>query len=289
MAQPNINSGWIEVEGLKVCFQRLGSGPAMVLVHGLLGYSFSWRFAAPLLGAKQREVFALDMPGAGFSDCKTGVDCRLRAAANRLLKFMDAVGISACDVVGSSYGGTTALMAATLAPNRIRSLVLVSPANPWSKTGHRRLLLLRIPPVAALFPILARPLAPLDSFFIRRMYGDPMRMTSETIRGYGLPLTRPGVLEHALGIVRTWNSDMEELKRALPAIRGIPVLLVWGSKDRVVDLESAEVLAQQVDALRTEVIGGAGHLPYEEEPQEFSRIVLDFLGKYSPPDGSRRQ
>jgi len=288
VTQPNTSGGWIEVQGLKVCFQRLGSGPAMVLVHGLLGYSFSWRFAGPLL-AKQREVFALDMPGAGFSDCKTGLDCRLRATANRLLKFMDAVGISACDVVGSSYGGTTALMAAALAPTRIRSLVLVSPANPWSKTGHKRLLLLRLPLLTALFPVLARPLAPIDSFFIRRMYGDPGRMTSETIRGYGLPLARPGVLEHALGIVRTWNSDMEELKRALPAIWGIPVLLVWGSKDRVVDLESAETLAEQVHAVGTEVIRGAGHLPYEEEPQEFSRIILDFVGQHSPPDGSRRQ
>ena len=288
MAQPNINNGWIEIEGLRVCFQRLGSGPAMVLVHGLLGYSFSWRFAAPLL-AKQREVFALDMPGAGFSDCKPGLDCRLRAGGARLLGFMDAVGISSCDLVGSSYGGTTAVMAAALAPDRIRSLVLVSPANPWSNTGHKRLLLLRIPPVAALFPILARPLAPLDSFFIRRMYGDPTRMTSETIRGYSLPLAKAGVLEHALGIVRTWDSDMEELKSALPKIGDIPVLLVWGSKDRVVDLESAEVLAQRVHAVGTEVIRGAGHLPYEEEPGEFSRIVLDFLGRYSPLDGSRRQ
>lgn len=288
VVQPRTIEQWTEVDGLKICFQKTGSGPAMVLVHGLLGYSFSWRFLAPLLSA-ERQVFALDMPGAGFSDSKAGIECRLRAAAGRLLGFMNAVDISSCDLVGSSYGGTTALMAAALAPSRIRTLVLVSPANPWSRTGRKRLGILRLSPVATLFPIMARPFVSLDAFFIRRMYGDPTRMTSETIHGYGLPLARPGVLEHAVEIVRTWSTDMHDLQQALAEIRNIPVLLVWGSKDRVVDLASAKILSQQVHAVRTEVIPGAGHLPYEEEPQEFSRIVLNFLAQYSSVGASRRE
>jgi pimeloyl-ACP methyl ester carboxylesterase len=287
VVQPRTIDQWTEVDGLKVRFQKTGSGPAMVLVHGLLGYLFSWRFAAPLL-SQDRQVFALDMPGAGFSDCKAGIECRLRAAAQRLLGFMNALEISGCDLVGSSYGGTTALMAAALAPSRIRTLILVSPANPWSRAGRKRLGILRLSPLAALFPMIARPFLPLDWFFIRRMYGDPMRMTSETIQGYRLPLARPGVLEHAVEIVRTWSADMHDLRQALAAITNIPVLLVWGSKDRVVDLASAKVLSQQVHAVRTEVIPGAGHLPYEEEPQEFSRIVLDFLAQYSSVDALRR-
>jgi pimeloyl-ACP methyl ester carboxylesterase len=73
------------------------------------------------------------MPGAGFSECRADLDFRLISAARRLLAFLDAAGIGACDLVGSSYGGSTAMMLAGLVRSRIRSLVLVSPANPWSR------------------------------------------------------------------------------------------------------------------------------------------------------------
>jgi pimeloyl-ACP methyl ester carboxylesterase len=273
---------WTEVEGLKVRFQRSGSGPAMVLVHGLLGYSFSWRLVSPRL-SQGREVFALDMPGSGFSDCDPGLDCHLKSAAQRLLGFMDAVGIVACDLVGSSYGGTTALMATALAPSRVRTLVLVSPANPWSKIGDKRLSLLNLPLLSSIFPGAARICTPLNAFSLSRMFGDSRRMPADTIRGYSLVLARHGVLEHAVKIVRAWHTDMRELEAVLPRITDTPVLLLWGSKDRVVDSGSADLLRQRLHAAQTTVIQGAGHLPYEERPEEFIRIVLDFLAHHSPP------
>ena len=117
----------------------------------------------------------------------------------------------------------------------------------------------------------------LHSYFVRRMYGDPSKVTRETIRGYARPLAMPGRFEHAVKIVRTWSEDMRELEAVLPKILGIPTLLVWGSKDRVVDLESAEYLGRHFQNVRTAVMSGAGHLPYEECPEEFCRIVADFL------------
>jgi pimeloyl-ACP methyl ester carboxylesterase len=269
---------WVRVGGLKVRFWRAGSGPAVVLLHGLLGYSFSWRHAIPIL-ARNATVFAPDMPGAGLSDCGTNLDCRLSSAAGRVLGFMDAVEISSCDLVGSSYGGTTAPIVAELAPGRVRSLILVSPANPWSRNGRKRLKLLRNPAIAWIFPKLARPMRGLHSYFVRRMYGDPSKITRETIRGYARPLGMPGRFEHAVRIVRTWNEDMRQLEGILPRISTVPTLLVWGSKDRVVDLESAEYLGRHFQNVRTAVMSGAGHLPYEECPEEFCRIVADFLGE----------
>jgi pimeloyl-ACP methyl ester carboxylesterase len=270
----------MEVQGLTIRFRRAGHGPALVLVHGLLGYSFSWRLAVPML-AQEREVFALDMPGAGFSDCSLGLDCGLISAAHRLLGFMDEAGIVSCDLVGSSYGGTTAMMAAALARSRIRKLVLVSPANPWSKIGRKRLALLRNPVVATLLPILALPMRPLHRLFVRRMYGDPRRITEETLRGYARPLRRPGVLEHAVRTAAAWQADMRELEAALPKISDVPTLLVWGSKDRVVDPASAELLRCKFRKAQICIMEGSGHLPYEECPDEFSRIVTEFLADTS--------
>ena len=268
----------LQADGLQMRFWRAGSGPAMVLVHGLLGYSFSWRGVIPIL-ARGRTVFVPDMPGAGFSECRNGLDCRLDGAARRLLAFIDAAGIDSCDLVGSSYGGSTAVMLAGLVPSRIRSLVLVSPANPWSRIGRKRLAVLRNALVALLFPKLARTAHPVHRYMVRRMWGDPGLVTQETLDGYIRPLVRPGVFEHACNIVQSWHADMKELESTLPKVSGIPTLLVWGSKDRAVDPQSAEVMAQHLAGARIAVINGAGHLPYEENPEEFTRIVCEFLGE----------
>jgi pimeloyl-ACP methyl ester carboxylesterase len=275
---------WIRVSGLNVRFLRAGTGPPLVLLHGLLGYSFSWRNAIPIL-ARNATVFAPDMPGAGLSECDPMLDSRLSSAARRVLGFLDSAGISSCDLVGSSYGGTTAAIVAGLAPSRVRSLILVSPANPWSRIGKRRLRILRNPAAAWAFPKLARPMRSLHSYFVRRMYGDPSKITTETLRGYARPLGMPGRFEHAVKIVRTWDDDMRELEATLLRVSNLPTLLVWGSRDRVVDPASAEHLKRHFRGLRTAIIPGAGHLPYEECPEEFCHIVAGFLSEVS----SRRE
>lgn len=271
-----VSTGSVDCGGLRLKFIHAGMGPTLILVHGLLGYSFSWRHVIPML-SQHREVFALDMPGAGFSDCSDHLDCRLKSAAGRLLAFMDAAAIAKCDLVGSSYGGSTAMMLAGLAPSRIRSLVLVSPANPWSRIGRKRLALLRWPMIARLFPIVARGVRPMHRYFVRRMWGDPRKVASETLDGYSLPLAQRGVFEHAVRIVQSWKPDMEEFKAALPKIAGIPTLLVWGSRDRVVAPASAESIRELLPGAELTTIQGSGHLPYEENPKDFAHIVLDFL------------
>jgi pimeloyl-ACP methyl ester carboxylesterase len=267
---------WTKVNGLRVRFAHAGTGPALILVHGLLGYSFSWRQVIPTL-AENFEVFATDLPGSGFSDCDPTLECRLASAAMRLLGFLDAAGITSCDLVGSSYGGATAVMLAALAPSRVRNLVLVSPANPWSRIGRLRLAVLRNRMIATRFPALARRLRPLHDYFFRRMWGDPGRITPEAYRGYSAAIRRVGVLEHAVKIVQTWKPDMQELQSILPQLARVPTLLVWGSKDRAVDPASAEPLSRNFQSAQIAVIEGAGHLPYEECPEEFSRIVAAFL------------
>ena len=282
-ATETINERFVEANGTRIRFWHAGSGPALVLVHGLLGYSFSWRRVITEF-ARDREVFALDMPGAGFSECRADLDCRLMGAAQRLLAFLNAAEISSCDLVGSSYGGSTAIMLAGLIPSRIRSLVLISPANPWSGIGRKRLALLRNPGISFLFPIVARAARPLHRYFVRRMWGDPKRVTAETLEGYVRPLIRTGIFEHAIKIVRSWHPDMDQLESTLPTIAEIPTLLVWGDKDRVVDLASAQVMAKHLPGARIAIVHGAGHLPYEECPEDFCRIVQEFLSNVRSSD-----
>jgi pimeloyl-ACP methyl ester carboxylesterase len=286
LSTPAISDRCVQADGVRIRFWQAGLGPAVVLVHGLLGYSFSWRGVITSL-AQDRQVFAPDMPGVGFSECRADLDCSLLGAARRLLGFMDAAGIQSCDLIGSSYGGATAILLARLIPSRIRSLVLVSPANPWSRVGRKRLALLRNPIIALLFPKVARAVHPVHRYFVRRMWGNPRLVTAETLDGYVRPLLQPGIFEHAVKTVRTWHADMRELESALPKIADVPTLLLWGNKDRVVDPASAERMARHLPRARVVSLKGAGHLPYEECPEEFCRTVLDFLCDVSSADIAR--
>ena len=122
-------------------YLRAGSGPALILLHGLLGYSFSWRFAMPAL-APYATVYAPDMMGAGFSDRPAGIDHTMRGTAQRLLRFVAGLGVSSLDLLGTSHGGAVAMFAAAQCLDgssrlRLRRLVLVDPVNPYSAHGRR--------------------------------------------------------------------------------------------------------------------------------------------------------
>ncbi len=113
LGNSDASESWVQAEGLRIRFLHAGTGPALVLVHGLLGYSFNWRRVIPIL-ATERRIIVPDMAGAGFSECRRDLDFSLSGSAKRLLAFLDAAGIGCCDLVGSSYGGSTALMMAAI-------------------------------------------------------------------------------------------------------------------------------------------------------------------------------
>src|ERR1700730_1204624 len=89
---------WMDLDGARMRYLRAGSGPPLILLHGLLGYSFSWRYTMPAL-APYATVYALDMMGAGFSDRPAGLDHSMRGTGLRLLRFIGGLGISSFDLL----------------------------------------------------------------------------------------------------------------------------------------------------------------------------------------------
>lgn len=265
------------LDGVSWRYQRAGSGPPLLLVHGLLGYSFSWRFAIPAL-ARQATVYAMDMPGTGFSDRPHGMDCSMRACSERLLRFTDALSLDNCDVVGTSHGGAITMMAAALHPGRVRRLVLVAPVNPWSGRGRLLAPFLTSSAVAPALLALAPHLRLLQEFYFQRLYGDSRRIPPGTLEGYMAPVRRrPSSLEYGLSALHTWNRDLRQLRLLLPRIAGIPTLLIWGSLDGAVSPASAVRLKQEFRQCRLLTFDGVGHLPYEEAADQFNRAVAEFL------------
>jgi pimeloyl-ACP methyl ester carboxylesterase len=274
----SIEERWATVDGCRMRYLRSGSGPALVLVHGLLGYSFSWRHALPVL-SENATGYAVDMLGVGFSDRPPNLDCRLRAHAERLLRFLDSAGIESCDLLGTSHGGAVVMMTAALAPERVRSLILVAPVNPWSAHGKKLAPFLSAAPVSWLILRLVPGLEMGHDLMLRRLYGDRRRILPGTLEGYSAPLRAPGAFKYWIDVMRTWNRDIAELESAIPRIRNIPALLLWGSKDTAVDPASAGQLRQQFSDCQVEIFDGVGHLPYEETPDAFNSSVMKFLSR----------
>jgi pimeloyl-ACP methyl ester carboxylesterase len=282
MAAPPLPAGaeqcWTAVEGARVRYLKAGSGPPLVLVHGLLGYSFSWRYNIAAL-AERHTVYALDLPGIGFSERRPEMDCSMTAAGARLLQFFDAVGIDRTDLVGSSHGGGLAIFAAASSPQRFRRLVLVAPANPWSSQGRVLIDIFSSAAGAQAFRRGHHLLRPIHGVLLARMYGDRRRIRPGTIEGYAAPMAIPGSEDYLLGTVACWNADLAKLEDALARIAGIPALLLWGSRDGAVYPESAPEVARRLPHARLVFMKRAGHLPYEEFPQAFNRLVMDFLDR----------
>lgn len=267
------------LDGARMRYLRAGSGPPLVLLHGLMGYSFSWRYAMPAL-APYATVYALDSLGAGFSD-RPQIDHSMRATALRVLQFVENLGHTSCDLLGTSRSGPVAMCAAAecLTSHRlqIQRLILVAPVNPFSAHGRW------LAPFAG--SRVGKPMvraiierAPfLYPYFHERMYGDPRQIRPGTLEGYKAPLAIPGLFEHALSIVSTWTSDLRELETLLPKLASIPTLLMWGDKDPAVYVSSLKPLARFFPNSQTIIFPGVGHLPYEECPDEFNEAVIAFL------------
>jgi pimeloyl-ACP methyl ester carboxylesterase len=267
---------WTKVGECPVRYLKCGSGPPLVLVHGLLGSSFCWRFNLEALGAV-RTVFAPDMPGLGHSGRIAEHECSLRTNAERLLNFMRACGLERADLLGNSHGGAIVMMMAALAPAAVERMILVAPVHPWMRERRFLLATLASAPGRLLMRAIAPQLGTLHSYFLRRMYGDPSRITPGTLEGYSAPIRIPGTIEHLLAEVRCWTKDLEQLQLLLPRLHFVPTLLVWGSMDGAIKSQTAGKLAELFESCRLEIIPTAGHLPFEELPDEFNRRVLSFL------------
>ena len=267
---------WMDLDDARMRYLRAGSGPPLVLLHGLLGYSFSWRYTLPVLGS-YATVYAPDMLGAGLSDHPPHLDYTLRASAQRLLRFLDAVGIGSCDLLGASQGGAVVMMAAALAPDRVRRLVLSAPANPWSSQGMWRARVLSSRLVAPLVVRIGPYCGFTHKFLLRRLFGDPRRIRPGALEGYSAQFSVPGAFEPKLALLRSWRRDLAELEGLLPRIADVPTLLLWGGADRAVRPASAKQLGKHFRDCRIQIFDGVGHIPFEEVPEDFNRAVLGFL------------
>ena len=275
-----VGEHWLDLPDGRMRYLKAGAGPALILVHGLMGYSFSWRFTIPAV-ATHATVYAIDNLGAGFSTAREGMDSTVRATAERVLQFVDSLGIKDFDLLGTSHGGGVAIMVAAICAQRdqprLRRLVLVAPVNPWSPHGKRLAPFLGSAAGSLVFRNTIERWRSLDYLWLRRLFGDGAKIPPDSLEGYRQPVFKNRAFRHAARIIKNWTADLAELEAALPKIRDYPTLLIWGTKDRAVDFRSAEPLRRNFRDVRLVAFDGVGHLPYEEASEDFNRALVDFL------------
>lgn len=275
---------WASIDNYHMRYLRAGSGPPLILIHGLFGYSFSWRFNLEAL-SKRFSVLAPDLLGIGYSDrpAAGAVPFDLPQTANRMLHWIAELDLGKVSLVGTSHGGGLALAMAALDVQESRGLIaklaIVAGVNPWTNRGHRRAKLFSHPVGAFMFKLLAPVMGIARTAMLERMYADPEKITRATRDGYNQVLLLPRTADYGLAIARSWESDLRHLREAVRHISGIPTLIIWGDKDSIIPIESGYKLNNNLKHSRIVIMNGIGHLPYEEAPHEFNEILLGFLNE----------
>jgi len=268
----------IEVNGHGMHCLKTGKGPELVLLHGLLGSADAWYPCLSRLG-QDSTVYAVDSLGIGRSERVAGLDASLPAQADRVANFLTGAGVDCADIVGTSHGGAVAMMLAARHPERVRSLVLHAPANPFSLLGDPLVHFYGTPLgrwFANQVPNLPEKLQELA---LGRMYGNNKVVRHEALERYMSSLRVPGTVKHVMNIIDCWFEDMRQLGAVLDRLSEVPTLLVWGTHDRAVSLESGRQLEKMLNRAELVILPGVGHLPHDEAPIAFADVVNHFLRK----------
>jgi pimeloyl-ACP methyl ester carboxylesterase len=265
---------WVLVDGAPVNYVDIGTGPPMLLIHGLAGSWQNWLETIPHF-AETHRVVALDLPGFGESPMPRE-KISISGYGRLVDAFCDAVGIDTAVVVGNSMGGFVAAEVAIQHPHRVEKLVLVSAAG--ITIEHQRndklLALMR----RFEFALTWAATHPPPEFMLRRrarraaafVFAHPDRipgpLMAENVRGNG----KPGFVD-ALDALTSYP-----LRDRLERI-SVPTLIVWGDSDRLVPTTDADVFEELIPGSRKLVYEDTGHVPQLERPGRFNADVEAFL------------
>jgi len=262
---PGVADKWVSVFGMKIHYQEAGSGPAVILLHGLGGDSSNWApNIVPL--SKSYRVLVPDQIGFGHSD-KPMINYRVATLVDFLDDFMKELKINRASLVGNSLGGWTAAAFTLQHPDKVDRLVLVDAAgysldknvdprslntlNPSTREGMKLVMSL----VFYNKELFANP-ALIDQFFARKLAaGD----------GYTIQRFIDSVIAGE-DMLDTTASGVKQ-----------PTLIVWGRQDALVPLAVGERYHKDIAGSQLLIIDKCGHVPQIEQSAQFNEGVMRFL------------
>jgi len=267
--------------------------PALLLLHGFGAASGHWRHNAAALAAAGWCVYAIDLVGFGASSQPK--HRRQRPLDNRLWArqvqgFLEQVVQGPAVLVGNSLGSLVALTCAVFFPSWVVAVVaaplpdptLLMPMQrrrrPWRRRIKRRLVvvLCRLLPLELLVPLIAR--TPLLDVGLRSAYSNPQPVDRELRRLVARPALRPAAPQ-ALRAMSIGMALRPRAATAAPLLQRMrqPLLVLWGSHDRLVPVQISQTLSHHKPDLELQLLPRLGHCPHDEQPGLFNRELLQWL------------
>ena len=263
-----VHSRYAQAGAYRLRYLEAGSGPPLLLVHGLgSNAAQDWgRLVAPL--ARSYHVYAPDLPGFGRSARPADADYSIPMQVEAVRAFLEAVGVTRARVAGISMGGWIVARLAGEHPELVERLLLVAPAGLRPEDGS---------------PIPVEVLFPRDVAGVRRMIA--------AIR-HKPPPAPPFLLRDVLAerrreewIVRRALESMRPGKDWLNGRLGhatMPVLVVWGKQDALIPVAYAAAFVAEFAHAKLTLLEGCGHVPMADCPQEFDAAMTEFLAAGAP-------
>lgn len=271
------HSRFAEIDGVRVHYQEAGDidAPPLFLIHGFCASTFVWGDVLLALAAAGYRVIAPDLVGYGFSEKPKRGAYTIEYQAQHIIGLMDHLNIKRAAVVGSSYGGAVAMACALDHAERVERLIIVSGV---SNDDIKREWLMRLGASFILGDFVSPLLLGSKNLHRWRMKDVYVNRREELFSearfaAHRLPLRAAATHKAVLTTLRHWSA--ERLEREAHSITQ-PALLIWGEDDREVPLRDGLRLLREMPAARLFVYDHCGHLPQEEYPQMFTRMVADF-------------
>jgi pimeloyl-ACP methyl ester carboxylesterase len=282
---PQFDEWQIELHGRRVVYRVAGSGPPIVLIHGMLNSSSHWQSVASSL-AGDYTVIAPDLIGHGDSAAPRG-DYSLGAHAASIRDLLAAVGIDRATVVGHSLGGGVAMQFFYQFPQRVERLVLISSGG----LGHEVSPMLRTAALPGVSALLSATIHPRLLSAMRRAG----RRLSERGVGTGVYLqaiaralsplenrdARAAFL-HTLRAVIDVHGQRVSATDRLYLLESMPTLIVWGERDHTIPLGHGRAAHRAIPHSRFRTLPGAAHFPHLEDPDGLSALLRDFIAETDP-------
>jgi pimeloyl-ACP methyl ester carboxylesterase len=274
---PSLSLQTVQVETYRLCYVVKGIGEPIVLIHGYGAGMWVWEQQMDVL-AEDYQVFAVDLPGHGFSD-RPKIEYTPETYVRSLKCFMESVGIEKAVLIGNSMGGGIAWGMAISFPERVKKLILIDAAPPdvldqVQNDSFRMLVEAKDLP---LFPYL---------LIASRNRGSIEGVLGECVSDRGL--ITPEITDRAFqllrirGTTRALTSTFRHAKGALRFKESLslishPTLVIWGEHDLIFPVTVGETLHRLIPRSILRTIPQSGHIPMWETPEAVNPILLSFL------------
>lgn len=277
------------IHGYRRAFRIAGSGPAILLIHGIADNSTTWEMVQAKL-AQRFTVIAPDLLGHGQSD-KPRADYSVAAYANGMRDLLSVLDIDRVTVVGHSLGGGVAMQFAYQFPQLVERLVLVATGGVtrdvnivlrWASLpmGGEALALLRLPLVLPSLQIAGRAAGRLfGSTALGRDLPDVLRILAD------LPEPKASsAFTRTLRAVVDWRGQMVTMLDRCYLTKSVPVQIIWGTDDVVVPVSHAWMAHAAMPGSQLEIFENSGHFPFHDDPDRFIEVIERFIDTTEPAE-----